>query len=310
MAYAPPRLGAAGKYSAEGQPLQYKGVIYVPTGADDVFAIDADTGEIKWEYKANLDQKISTVCCGWDNRGVALGDGKVYVGQINGKLVALDQDDGTVVWSTQVARWQDGYTITHAPLYYDGRVITGVSGGEYGIRGRVTAFDAKTGKEAWRFYTIPGPGETGHESWPSDNDAWKSGGASVWQTPAVDPQLGLLYFSTGNAAPDLDGSERAGDNLFASSIVAIDAQTGKYRWHFQQVHHDIWDYDSPSPVVLFDVAVNGQMRHAIAETGKTGWTYFLDRETGKPLYGIEERAVPQSACKRRRRRSRSPRTRR
>ncbi len=287
--------GAAAKYSAEGQPIVYNGVIYVAAANDDVFAVDADTGEIKWQYKANLDQKISTICCGWLSRGVALGDGKVYIGQLDGKLVALDQKDGSVVWSTQVGRWQEGYTITHAPLYFDGRVYTGVSGGEFGIRGRVTAFDASTGKESWRFYTIPGPGETGHGSWPAGNDTWRRGGAPVWQTPAVDPQLGLLYFSTGNAAPDLDGSQRPGDNLFASSIVAIDASTGKYRWHFQQVHHDIWDLDAPSPVVLFDVDVNGQTRHAIAETGKTGWTYFLDRETGKPLYGIDERPVPQSA---------------
>src|SRR6185436_2932226 len=237
----------------------------------------------------------ATICCGWTNRGVALGDGKVYVGQLDGRLVALDQRTGELAWSTQVGLYRHGYTITNAPLYYNGRVYTGVSGGDYGIRGRVMAYDAKTGKEDWRFYTIPGPGQLGHDTWPQTGDAWKHGGAPVWQTPAVDPKLGLLYFSTGNASPDLYGAKRAGDNLFASSIVAVDAKTGKYRWHFQQVRHDIWDYDSPSPVVLFDTEIDGQQRKGIAETSKTGWTYVLDRETGKPLLPVEDEAVPQDS---------------
>jgi len=289
------KSGVAAKYSAEGQPLEYKGVIYVPTGADDVFAVDVASGKILWQHEAHLYQGISTLCCGWISRGVALGDGKLYIGQLDGNLVALDQKTGNVVWSTQVARWQDGYTITSAPLYYNGRVYTGLSGGEYQVRGRVTAFNAKTGKELWRFYTIPGPGKIGHDTWPQTGSAWKNGGAPVWQTPAVDPKLGLLYFSTGNASPDDDGHIRPGDNLFATSIVAIDAATGKYRWHFQEVHHDIWDYDAPSPVVLFDVKVNGTLRHAIAQSGKTGWTYILDRTNGKPLYSITEKPVPQNA---------------
>jgi quinohemoprotein ethanol dehydrogenase len=291
------KSGAAAKNSGEAQPLEYKGVIYTITGADDVFAIEAKTGATKWVYHARLNPKITTVCCGWTSRGVALGDGRVYLGQLDGKLVALDQQNGKVDWSTQVMPWQEGYTITSAPLYYDGRVYTGLSGGEYGIRGRVTAYDAKAGKMLWRFYTIPGPGQVGHDSWPQTGDAWKHGGAPVWQTPAVDPDLGLLYFSTGNASPDLDGSNRAGDNLFASSIVAIDAKTGKYRWHFQEVHHDIWDYDAPSPVVLFDATVNGKLVHGLGEPGKTGWVYLLDRETGKPLYGITEEPVPPSSWK-------------
>jgi alcohol dehydrogenase (cytochrome c) len=163
------------------------------------------------------------------------------------------------------------------------------------VRGRLTAVDAKTGKIDWRFYTVPGPGEVGHDSWPKDSDAWKRGGAPVWQTPAVDPRLGLLYLSTGNASPDDDGHVRPGNNLFASSIVAIDAHTGKYRWHFQQVHHDIWDYDGPSPVVLFDAKINGRQRQALAEANKTGWVYVLDRKTGKPIFPIDEKPVPQNA---------------
>ncbi len=283
--------GVAAKYSAEAQPIVYQGVMYVPTGADDVFAVDVKSGRILWQYEGKLEQTISTVCCGWLSRGVALGDGKVYLGRLDGKLVALDQKTGKVAWETAVGRWQDGFTLTHAPLYYDGMVIVGGSGGEFSLRGRVAAFDAKTGKQKWRFWTIPGPGETGHDTWPQDNEAWKTGGAPVWQTPAVDPELGLLYFSTGNASPDLNGSKREGDNLFTASIVAIEAKTGKYRWHYQQVHHDIWDYDGPSPVVLFDV----DGKKGLAQASKTGWLYLLDRETGEPLLPIPEKPVPQLA---------------
>ncbi|MGD2168382.1 MAG: PQQ-binding-like beta-propeller repeat protein, partial [Gammaproteobacteria bacterium] len=211
----------------------------------------------------------------------------------DGRLVALDQTSGNVEWSVQAERWQDGYTITSAPLYYDGLIITGFAGGERGIRGRVKAFSAASGALEWTFYTIPGPGDPGHDTWPADNELWRDGGAPVWNTPALDPELGLIYFSTGNAAPDYNGSQRAGDNLFTASIVAVDVRSGEYRWHFQQVHHDIWDYDSPNPVVLFDIDIDGTSRKALAQAGKTGWVYMLDRTSGVPLLGIEERPVPQ-----------------
>src|SRR4051812_20827285 len=243
----------AAKYSGESQPIVYRGVMYLPVGNDDVFAIDAMTGKTIWKYTSNVSQKITTVCCGWESRGVAIGEGKVYLGQLDGSVVALDMKTGKRLWRTYIEHWQNGYTITAAPLYYDGRIYTGVSGGEYEIRGRITALDAKTGKILWRFYTIPGPGQVGHDTWPKGTPAWKHGGASIWNTPAVDPKLGLVYFSTGNAAPDFTGSKRPGMNLFSDSIVAVDAKTGKYKWHFQEVHHDIWDYDAPSPVLLFDV---------------------------------------------------------
>jgi quinohemoprotein ethanol dehydrogenase len=290
------RLGGSGldlKYSGEASPIVHDGVIYIVTGANDVFAISVESGETLWTYKANLDQKVNVVCCGWTSRGVGLGDGKIYVGQLDGKLVALDQRSGAVVWSVQAERWQEGFSITSAPLYYDGLVITGFAGAEYGIRGRVKAFKASDGSPAWTFYTIPGPGELGHDTWPKNSDVWQHGGASVWQTPAVDPELGLLFFSTGNPGPDFNGAVRAGDNLFSASIVAVDAKTGRYRWHFQQVHHDIWDFDAPSPVVLFDIEIGGRPRKALAQPSKTGWVYILDRTNGRPLIGIEERSVPQ-----------------
>jgi alcohol dehydrogenase (cytochrome c) len=285
--------GAGPRNSGEATPIIHDGTLYISTGDDDVFAIDVETGARVWKYTANLDQSISTLCCGWISRGVAIGEGKVFLGRVDGQIVALDQRTGEVLWAIQAERWQDGYTITSAPLYYDGLVITGFSGGERGIRGRVKAYDAADGHLVWTFFTIPGPGEVGHDSWPSDNDLWMDGGAPVWNTPSIDPELGLIYFSTGNAAPDYNGSLRRGDNLFTASIVAVDVRTGAYRWHFQQVHHDIWDYDSPNPVVLFDIEIDGRSRRAVAQAGKTGWVYILDRTDGTPLIGIEERPVPQ-----------------
>ena len=285
--------GEATKYSAEAQPIVYEGTMYVVSGADDVFAVDVESGKKLWVYEAKLPEAIDTVCCGWTNRGVALGEGMVFLGQLDGTLVALDQTTGEVKWKTAIGKWQNGETITNAPLYYNGRVYTGLSGGEFGIRGRLTAVDAKTGKVDWKFWAIPGPGETGHETWEGNNDAWQQGGAPIWNTPAVDPELNMLYFSTGNASPDLNGSGRPGENLFAASIVAIDAETGKYKWHFQQVHHDIWDYDAPSPVVLWNAEVDGEEVKGLSQPGKTGWLYMLNRETGEPVHGIVEKKVPQ-----------------
>jgi alcohol dehydrogenase (cytochrome c) len=285
--------GTASKYSGQAQPLVYQGTIFIPTGANDVFAIDVETGKRLWTYEAHLDPAIDVICCGWTSRGVGMGAGRIYVGQLDGKLVALDQTTGDVVWSIQAESNEDGFSITSAPVYYDGLIITGFAGGDRASRGRVSAYSADDGALRWTFYTVPGPGELGHDTWPADNDAWRFGGAAVWQTPAIDPDLGLVYFSTGNPGPDLNGGVRPGDNLFSASIVAIDAATGRYRWHFQQVHHDIWDYDSPNPVVLFDAEIDGRQRKGIAEVSKTGFTYILDRVTGEPLIGIDERPVPQ-----------------
>ena len=285
--------GFGGKYSFEASPLVKDGIMYVVTGNEDVFALNAKTGEILWERWSGIDQKISTVCCGWVNRGLAMGEGMLFLGQFDANVVALDIKTGKEVWRTPIEVWQDGYGITSAPLYYDGIVYSGITGGEFGVRGRLTALDAKTGKILWRWYTLPGPGEFGSDTWPTGTDHAMRGGATIWNTPALDPQLGLVYFATGNCGPDYDGSMREGDNLFCASIVAIKAKTGEYAWHFQEVHHDIWDYDAASPVALFDTVVNGQPRKGIAQAGRTGWVYMLDRTNGKPLIGIEERPVPQ-----------------
>jgi alcohol dehydrogenase (cytochrome c) len=291
--------GIGPKYSLEGTPIVKDGVMYFASGNDDVFAFDAKTGALIWESRSGIEQNISTVCCGWDNRGVAVGEGKVFLGHLDGNIVALDMKTGKQVWKTQIARWQDGYTITSAPLYHDGVVYSGISGGDRAARGFLAALDAKTGKEKWRFWTIPAPGEFGSDTWPKPDDpdpkranAWKEGGAAIWQTPAIDPDLGLIYFSTGNAGPEAGGMgrDRPGDNLFSSSIVAVTLE-GKYAWHFQQVHHDLWDFDCPSPVVLFEQTYEGKLRKGIAEACKTGWIYILDRTNGKPLIGIDEKPV-------------------
>jgi alcohol dehydrogenase (cytochrome c) len=215
------------------------------------------------------------------------------MGRLDADLVAIDQRTGKEIWRTQVADPNERYSITSAPRYYDGLVITGTSGGVMGTRGRVSAYDARDGKLVWRFYTVPGPGEPFHDTWPQDSDVWQYGGAAVWQTPAVDPELELVYFSTSNPGPVQNGAVRRGDNLFSASIVAIDAKTGEHRWHFQQVHHDLWDYDASNPVILFDAEIEGSLRRGLAQAGKTGWVYILDRVTGEPLIGIEERPVPQ-----------------
>jgi alcohol dehydrogenase (cytochrome c) len=285
----------AAKFSAESQALEYEGTIYVSDGADEVFALRAGSGEILWTYEPKLppDPLGEVVCCGWDNRGVALGDGMVFISQLNGDQVALDQQTGKVVWSTPVVKPGQGFTITSAPLYYEGRIYVGGSGGEFGIRGRLTALDAKTGKIDWRSYTIPGPGQPGHDTWPKNNNAWKHGGAGIWNTPTVDPKLNMLYFSTSNAGPDWFGAGRKGDNLYAASIVAMDAETGEIEWGYQQVHHDLWDFDSPSPTVLFDGQMEGRQVEAVGEPSKTGWVYILDRKTGKPIFPIPEVKVPQ-----------------
>src|SRR5262245_53671605 len=184
--------GLGTKYSLEATPLVQNGVMYLPTGNDDLYVLDATTGQEIWEYHSGIDQNISTVCCGWDNRGVALGQGSVFIGQLDGTLVALDQRSGEVLWKTQIEDWHAGYTITAAPLYYDGIVYTGISGGERGIRGRLTALDARNGQVLWQFYTIPAPGDVGGDSWPAPNDPDPDkatvavhGGAGIWNTPTV-----------------------------------------------------------------------------------------------------------------------------
>jgi quinohemoprotein ethanol dehydrogenase len=283
--------GMASKYSAEATPLVYNGVMYIPTGNSDVFAVDAATGARLWTYHSNINQTVNTACCGWDNRGVAIGDGKIYVAQLDGRLVALDQRTGAVIWKIVVHNWREGYTLTAAPLYYNGLVYVGSTGGEFMSRGSVSAYHASDGSPAFRFFTAPAPGDIGGQTWPAGPLGFSTGGATVWHTPAVDPALNMIVVSTGNAAPWT--GRGPGQNLFTSSMVAIDATTGQVRWWYQMVHHDLWDYDCPNAPIMFDVTIAGINRHAIGEACKTGWLYLLDRTNGLPLIGIKETKVPQ-----------------
>jgi PQQ-dependent dehydrogenase (methanol/ethanol family) len=284
--------GTLAKYNNEATPLVYAGIMYITTGNNDIFAFDAATGERLWKHASNIVQNINTICCGWDARGLGLGEGKIFAAQLDGKLVALDQQTGALVWSASNARWQDGYTMTMAPVYYKGRVFVGVSGSEFGARGSMTAYDAKTGDRIWRFYTVPTPGEIGAGTWPA-NAEWQVGGATIWNAPSIDTATDIMTFTTANADPW--AGRGPGDNLFTASMVALDAMTtnpdGEYAWHFQQVHHDIWDYDCPSPTV--HVTVNGQP--AVVEPCKTGWVYTVNRRDGNPLLQIDEKPVPQNA---------------
>ncbi len=289
-------LGGSGitpRASNQGEPFYFDGVLYVTTSDNDVFAVDVETGRQLWSYYAKLDPELRAACCGWASRGMGMGAGKIFIGRQDAVLEALDQKTGELVWSVRIADPLEHYSITSAPRYYDGMVFTGTSGGVLGTRGRMQAYDAETGDLIWTFYTVPGPGEFGHDTWPQDSEVWKYGGGAVWQTPAIDAELGMMYFGTSNPGPVMNGAMREGDNLFTSSIVALDVHTGEYRWHFQEVHHDIWDYDASNPTLLFDIEIGGEMRKGLAQAGKTGWVYLLDRETGEPLIGIEERPVPQ-----------------
>jgi PQQ-dependent dehydrogenase (methanol/ethanol family) len=272
--------------SEEGSPIEYQGVLYVPDGASDVFAYDATTGAKLWEYQPTLTGPALIPAV----RGLALGNGLVYEARSDGVLVALDQQTGSVVWSDQVGRTQDGESFSAAPVYYNGRVIVGVSGGDWGGRGFALAVDAATGLEQWRWYVTPSPGELGFGSWPVNSTEWEHGGA-IWIYPSIDTQSGLLYLVTGNPIPW--NGRGPGDDLWSDSIVALHVDNGGFAWGFQTVHHDIWDYDVTNPPVQFDATIKGQLRHGIAVASKTGWVYILDRDTGEPLIGITEKKVQQ-----------------
>jgi PQQ-dependent dehydrogenase (methanol/ethanol family) len=265
----------------QATPVVVDGIMFIASGGGSISALDAATGSRKWKHETNLPGPY---------RGVAVADGKVFSGRRDNTLIALDQQTGAVVWTTQLADPARGTTSAPA-IYQDGLVYIGVGGGEGGVRGQFGAYDARTGKEVWKFWTLPGPGEFGHETW--EGSSWQYGGGPVWTHPAIDPALNLIYIAVGNASPDNDGTARGGDNLFTVSIVALDLKTGAYKWHFQEVHHDLWDYDNAGAPVLADIRYQGTTRKVLMHAGKTGFLYILDRATGKPLVGIEERPVPQ-----------------
>jgi alcohol dehydrogenase (cytochrome c) len=263
-------------------PLVVDGVMYVTQANNHVIALDAKTGRVFWiyQYTSSPDLKL---CCGQVNRGVAILGDTLFMGTLDAHLIALDARTGRPIWDVAVADGKAGYSLTLAPLIVKDKVIVGTAGGEYGIRGFIAAYDAQTGKEAWRFNTIPNPGEPGHESW--QNEAWKTGGGSAWLTGSYDPDLNLTYWGIGNPGPDLNPAQRPGDNLYTNSVVALDADTGAMKWYFQFTPHDAADWDAVQVPVLVNADWNGSPRKLLYWANRNGFFYVLDRVTGRFLLG-------------------------
>ncbi len=265
----------------QSAPLVVDGVMYVSAAQNHVFALDAVTGEQIWRYKHELPDELPAVYGNW-NRGVAIAYGLVYLGTLDNHLVALDAETGREVWRVEIENSkQCGCNITSAPLVVKDMVITGVTGGDSAHRGYLNAFDARTGRHRWRFWTIPGPGEPGHDTWKGDS--WKYGGGSTWITGTYDPDLDLVYWGVGNPAADFYGEDRKGDNLYTESVVALDADTGKLEWHYQEIPYDVWDYDSAYELVLLDLEVKGTQRKVIVNPNKSGYVWVIDRTNGEFL---------------------------
>jgi alcohol dehydrogenase (cytochrome c) len=266
----------------ETTPIVIDGVMYITESPSHVTALDTKTGRTLWRYRRAMPDDLK-VCCGQVNRGVAVLGDLVYVGTLDSHLVALDAKTGAVRWDTNVIDYKAGYSITVAPLAVKDKIIIGIAGGEYGIRGFLDAYDAKTGKLAWRFYTVPGPGEKGNETWA--NDSWKRGAAATWVTGAYDPDTNLIYWGTGNPGPDWNGDVRKGDNLYSDCMLAIDADTGKLKWHFQFTPHDVHDWDATEVPVLIDAEFRGAKRKLLLFPNRNAFYYVLDRVTGQFLLG-------------------------
>ena len=288
--------GVGGKYSFEASPLVKDGIMYVVTGNDDVFALNAKTGEILWEYWSGIDQKISTVCCGWVNRGLAMGEGMLFFGQLDANVVALDMKTGKVVWKTPIEKWENGYTITSAPLYYDGIVYSGISGGEFGVRGRLTALDAKTGEILWRSYTLPAPGEFGSDTWPPGTDHSMRGGATIWNTPALDPELGLVYFVDRQLRPGLRRLDARGRQPVLRLDDGAEGQDGRVRLALPA--------GAPRHLGLRRGEPGGPLRHRDQRQAAQG-----DRRGRPHRLGVHPRPHQRQAADRHRRASRCRRSR-
>lgn len=268
--------------SFEASPLVVDEVMYLTQPPNDVIAIDARTGRLFWIY-SHEPLSTSRPCCGRVNRGLAILGHTLFMATIDAQLVAIDSRDGGLLWQVAVADPAVGYAMTLAPLVVKDTVLVGVAGGEFGIRGFISAYDTATGKERWRFYTIPGPDDIGHNTW-SDGD-WRTGGAPVWVTGSYDSKLNLTYWGVGNPGPDWNPSQRPGDNLFSDSVVALDVETGQLEWYFQFTPNDPYDYDSTQVPVLVDTLWNGSPRQLMLWANRNGFFYVLDRVTGDFLAG-------------------------
>ena len=266
----------------EATPLVVDGVLYTVQAPNEVVALDAATGRIFWTF-AYENSPDGRACCGRVNRGLAILGDTLYMGTIDAHLLAIDAKSGQLLWNATVADAAARYSITMAPVVIKDKVLIGTAGGDMGIRAHITAFDARTGKEVWRFYTIPAPGEVNGDTW--SGDSWKEGGAAVWNAGAYDPETNLVFFGTGNPAPDWDGRERLGDNLYSNCVVALDADSGELRWFYQFTPHDEMDYDATQVPVLADITWRGEPRKVMLWANRNGLMYVLDRMTGKFLLG-------------------------
>ena len=264
----------------EVTPLVHEGIMYITVPPGDVYALDAETGARLWRYSRRMPPRL-IACCGLVNRGLAVLGDRLFMATLDAHTIALDRKTGRLLWETELIDYSLGYSGTLAPLVVKDMVMVGTAGGEYGIRGFIDAFDVETGKRRWRFYTVPGPGEFGNDTWAGDS--WKTGGASVWITPSYDPELDLVYWGVGNPGPDWNGDVRLGDNLFSDSVVALDADTGKRKWHFQFTPHDVHDWDATQVMVLLDKEYRGEMRKLLVTANRNGFIYMLDRATGEFL---------------------------
>jgi len=265
-------------YSFEASPIVVDGVMFVSGWDGWVWALDARNGDLLWQYRHAIPFDVS-LCCGNVNRGVAVAQGMVFVVTLNAHIIALDAETGKKVWDQTYGDVRAGESATVAPLIVKDMVIVGSSGGEFGNRGHSDAFKLETGERVWRTYMVPKPGEPGSETWPDDGEAWQRGGGNCWVTPTYDPDLNLIYYGTGNPCPDFDGAVREGDNLHTDSGVAIDADSGEIKAHFQYTPHDLWDYDSTMEHILFDL--DGQK--LAAHFDKNGFMYILDRTNMQPV---------------------------
>ncbi|MBL4907043.1 MAG: PQQ-dependent dehydrogenase, methanol/ethanol family [Sneathiella sp.] len=264
----------------ESQPLVYKGVMYVTTH-DATHAIDTKTGRRIWSSKFEYPPETPRiVCCGIVNRGAALYDGILYRATLDAHVIALNMKDGTEIWRSQAIDFSDGYSMTMAPLIANGIVITGISGGEYGIRGFIDGWDPKTGAHLWRRYTVPAPGEKGSETWPGDT--YKHGGAPTWITGTYDPDLDLVYWGVGNGGP-WNAEFRKGDNLYIGSVLALRPKTGEIVWYYQFSPNDPYDYDGVNENIIADVEIDGKVRKVILHADRNGFLYVIDRTNGELL---------------------------
>lgn len=264
----------------ETTPLYADGILYATGQNDRAFAIDARTGRAIWRYQRTLPDKLQA-CCGMVNRGLAMLGNRLYMATLDAHVIALDAKTGNLIWDVVAADYREAYSFTLAPLVVKDKIIVGVSGGEYGVRGFIDAYDAETGNRVWRFNTVPAPGEAGHDTWVGDS--WKTGGAPAWITGSYDPELNLLYWPTGNPSPSNYGGERSGDNLYSNSLLALDPDTGAVRWYFQFTPHDLHDYDATQIPVLLDADWQGRARKLLLLANRNGYFYALDRTNGQFL---------------------------